>query len=51
MPMQPGDVEATWADSSLLRNLTGYSPQTTLENGIKSFVVWYLDYYKINCNY
>jgi UDP-glucuronate 4-epimerase len=47
MPMQAGDVETTWADSSLLRNLTGYTPQTTLENGIKSFVEWYLDYYKI----
>lgn len=44
--MQPGDVLTTWADTRLLQALTGYSPTTDLRKGIKSFVEWYLDYYK-----
>jgi UDP-glucuronate 4-epimerase len=40
-PMQPGDVEATWADCSLLERLTGYRPQTDLKEGISRFVDWY----------
>ena len=46
MPMQTGDVPATWADASLLRELTGYSPQTTVADGVRRFVDWYLDYRK-----
>lgn len=46
MPMQEGDVPATWADTSLLHKLTGYQPQTTIEKGIKDFVEWYKDIYK-----
>ena len=46
MPMQPGDVEATWADTSLLRELTGYQPQTSLGDGIAEFVAWFRDYYR-----
>ena len=46
MPMQPGDVPATWADVASLKNLTGYKPQTTVEEGISRFVAWYRDYYK-----
>ena len=45
MPIQPGDVPATWADVSALRKLTGYQPQTTVEQGIKRFTKWYLEYY------
>ncbi len=45
MPIQPGDVPATWADVSALRELTGYQPQTTVEQGIKRFTEWYLEYY------
>ena len=41
LPMQPGDVEATWADCSLLERLTGYRPQTDLKEGISRFVDWY----------
>ncbi|NVK21507.1 MAG: GDP-mannose 4,6-dehydratase, partial [Kangiellaceae bacterium] len=47
MPMQPGDVPATWADASLLRDLTGYRPQTSVPEGVASFVEWYRDYYAI----
>jgi UDP-glucuronate 4-epimerase len=45
MPMQPGDVPATWADVGLLRALTGYVPQTTVQEGVPEFVAWYRDYY------
>jgi UDP-glucuronate 4-epimerase len=47
MPMQQGDVPATWADASLLQSLTGYRPETPVREGIAKFVAWYRDYY--NC--
>lgn len=47
MEMQKGDVPATWADASLLRNLTGFTPQTDVRDGIRQFVAWYRDYYKV----
>ena len=47
MEMQKGDVFATWADASLLRNLTGYAPQTDVRDGVARFVAWYRDYYKV----
>ncbi len=47
MPMQTGDVPATWADATLLRNLTGYSPQTPFHEGVRRFVAWYRGYYDI----
>lgn len=45
MPMQAGDVPATWADASLLHRLTGYRPQTPLKTGIAEFVAWFREYY------
>ncbi len=45
MPMQMGDVPATWADASLLQELTGYRPQTDFKVGIASFVEWFRDYH------
>lgn len=45
MPMQPGDVPATWADAGLLERLTGYRPQTDIREGLARFVAWYRDYY------
>jgi UDP-glucuronate 4-epimerase len=45
MPMQPGDVPATWADAGLLAQLTGYKPQTQFHEGVARFVAWYIDYY------
>ena len=47
LPMQLGDVPATWADCSLLERLTGFRPQTDLRSGLKSFVEWYRDYYRV----
>ncbi len=46
LPMQPGDVPATWADCSLLQRLTGFRPQTDLATGLGRFVDWYRDYTK-----
>jgi len=45
MPMQKGDVSATWADASLLQNLTGYKPKTNFKDGIARFIEWYRNYY------
>jgi UDP-glucuronate 4-epimerase len=47
MPMQPGDVPATWADASLLQELTGYRPTTSVTEGVAKFVDWYRDYYQV----
>ncbi|MBP6736700.1 MAG: SDR family NAD(P)-dependent oxidoreductase [Rhodobacteraceae bacterium] len=46
MPMQAGDVPATWADAELLRKLTGYRPRTDVRDGVRAFVDWYRDYYR-----
>lgn len=47
MPMQAGDVPATWADASLLQSLTGYSPATQVPEGVTKFVDWYREYYAV----
>jgi UDP-glucuronate 4-epimerase len=47
LPMQPGDVPDTWADTEDLSNDVGYSPSTPIEVGVKNFVDWYVDYYGI----
>lgn len=44
-PMQPGDVLATWADTKLLEELTGYYPKTEIRVGIQKFVDWYTQNY------
>ena len=41
MPMQPGDVERTYADVSKAKKLIGYEPKTSFEDGISNFVKWY----------
>ncbi len=46
LPMQPGDVPETAADVSALARDVGYRPSTDLEQGIRRFVDWYLDYYR-----
>ncbi|WP_192350162.1 NAD-dependent epimerase [Algoriphagus sp. Y33] len=46
LPMQPGDVPASHADVSDLVRDTGYKPDTPIDQGVKSFTDWYLDYYK-----
>lgn len=47
MPMQPGDVPATWADTGLLRRLIGDAPSTAVPEGVANFVAWYRDYYGV----
>ena len=47
VPMQPGDVKLTLADTSLLESYIGYKPSTNLKEGIKEFVKWYRIFYKI----
>lgn len=43
--MQKGDVPATWADATQLRELTGYTPSTDFNAGVRAFVEWYRDYF------
>ena len=45
LPMQPGDVPATYADVADLQAAVDFSPKTPLETGIKNFVQWYREYY------
>ena len=47
MPMQMGDVPATWANSDLLHNLTGYQPETSYKEGVRKFIAWYKEYYNV----
>ena len=46
--MQPGDVEATCADTENLQEWVLYKPKTTIKDGIKEFIAWYKIYYSIN---
>jgi UDP-glucuronate 4-epimerase len=46
LPMQKGDVPATWADASLLNQLTGYRPATDIREGVRAFVKWYREHYQ-----
>jgi UDP-glucuronate 4-epimerase len=46
LPMQPGDVPATWASTAKLEHLTGFKPTTALAQGVREFVDWYRDYYR-----
>ncbi|MCS6987745.1 MAG: NAD-dependent epimerase/dehydratase family protein [Sphingomonadaceae bacterium] len=46
LPLQQGDVLATWADATLLRRLTGAQPVTDLRDGVRAFVAWYRAYYR-----
>jgi UDP-glucuronate 4-epimerase len=47
LPMQQGDVPDTWADVEDLVADVGYRPGTPIEQGVRSFVDWYLDYYQV----
>jgi len=46
LPIQPGDVEATSADTDLLESWIGFKPLTSIEVGVKKFSEWYINYYK-----
>lgn len=50
LPMQPGDVQATFADVTDLENITGFRPETPVREGVKSFVSWYKERYEIVAN-
>jgi UDP-glucuronate 4-epimerase len=47
LPMQPGDVMETFADVGDLMRDAGFTPQTSIEDGIRGFVAWYRDHYKV----
>lgn len=47
MPIQPGDVPATYADIDDLNKAVGFQPSTPIEQGIDNFIGWYRDYYKV----
>jgi UDP-glucuronate 4-epimerase len=47
LPMQPGDVTETFADVTDLMRDIGFRPQTSIEDGLREFVAWYRDYYRI----
>lgn len=48
LPMQPGDVSRTWADTTKLETEIGYKPKVTLHEGIKNFIEWFKHYENIN---
>lgn len=47
LPLQPGDVPDTFADSSALENMVGYKPSVSVDEGVKQFVDWYREFYKV----
>lgn len=47
LPMQPGDVQATYADIDALHKAVGFTPATSVEEGVPLFAAWYKQYYKI----
>jgi UDP-glucuronate 4-epimerase len=47
LPMQPGDVPATFASTALLEQLTGLKPRIKVADGVRAFVEWYRDYYHV----
>ncbi len=48
LPMQPGDVNQTWADVSKLQNDYGYKPKTSVKKGVQYFIDWYKSYYNLS---
>ena len=47
LPMQPGDVEKTWANIDELITDTGYTPKTSIKEGVANFINWYKNYYQV----
>jgi len=47
LPLQDGDVPATYANTDALRDWVGFVPGTSIQDGIARFVAWYRDYYKV----
>ena len=46
VPMQPGDVPVTYADTSALERDFGFKPSTPLREGLRAFAEWYAEFYK-----
>jgi UDP-glucuronate 4-epimerase len=47
MPLQPGDVVATFADIDYSKEKIGFAPQTSIEEGVKKTIEWYKEYYQV----
>ena len=47
VPMQPGDVPVTYADTGKLERAYAFKPETDLRTGLRAFAEWYKEYYKI----
>ena len=47
LPLQPGDVPDTFADSTALEQAVGYKPSVSVDDGVQKFVNWYRDFYKV----
>ncbi len=47
LPLQPGDVPDTFADSTALEQAVGYKPSVSVDDGVQQFVNWYRDFYKV----
>lgn len=47
LPLQDGDVPATYANTDALQDWVGFVPGTSVQTGIRNFVAWYRDYYKV----
>jgi UDP-glucuronate 4-epimerase len=47
LPMQPGDVPATAADTSALEAWIGFRPNTSVNDGVARFVAWYREFYQV----
>ena len=47
MPIQPGDVPATWANVDDLEADLGYKPNTSIRQGVKEFIRWYRQHYDV----
>jgi UDP-glucuronate 4-epimerase len=47
LPMQPGDVERTYADVTALHRAVGFAPSTPIEAGLSRFISWYREYYRL----
>ena len=48
LPLQPGDVPDTWADTEALAKDVGYQPATPIGTGVKNFIDWYVDFYNVD---
>ena len=46
--MQPGDIQETYSDNQLIYDWSGYKERTDIALGIKKFIRWYKDFYKIS---